>query len=84
VRPDLTLLLDLPVAAGRARAAGRGDADRIEAEADAFFERVRASYRARAAQEPQRFRVLDASQAPEQVLQAATRVLTEWLEGSTG
>ena len=84
VRPDLTLLLDLPVAAGRARAAGRGDADRIEAEADAFFERVRASYRARAAQEPGRFRVLDASQAPEQVLQAATRALTEWLEGLTG
>jgi dTMP kinase len=82
VKPDLTLLLDLPVAAGRARAAGRGDADRIEAEADAFFERVRASYRARAAQEPDRFRVLDASQAPEQVLQAATRALTEWLEGA--
>ena len=82
VSPDLTLLLDLPVAAGRARAAGRGDADRIEAEADAFFERVRASYRARAAHEPDRFRVLDASQAPEQVLQAATRALTEWLEGA--
>ena len=60
-------------------------ADKVPPEqADAFFERVRASYRARAAQEPQRFRVLDASQAPEQVLQAATRVLTEWLEGSTG
>ncbi len=63
VSPDLTLLLDLPVATGRARAAGRGDADRIEAEADAFFERVRASYRERAAAEPQRFRVIDASQS---------------------
>ena len=82
VKPDLTLLLDLPVAAGRARAAGRGEADRIEAEADAFFERVRASYRARAAQEPGRFRVIDASQAPEQVLQAATHALIEWLERS--
>ncbi|THD09607.1 dTMP kinase [Rhodanobacter lindaniclasticus] len=82
VKPDLTLLLDLPVAAGRARAAGRGEADRIESEADAFFERVRASYRARAAQEPGRFRVIDASQAPEQVLQAATRALIEWLERS--
>ncbi|CAM5278838.1 dTMP kinase [Rhodanobacter lindaniclasticus] len=84
VKPDLTLLLDLPVAAGRARAAGRGDADRIESEADAFFERVRASYRDRATREPDRFRVIDASQPPGQVLQAATRVLTEWLEASTG
>lgn len=73
--PDLTLLLDLPVATGRARAAGRGEADRIEVEADAFFERVRASYRARAAAEPQRFRVLDAGLAPEQVLAAAIAAL---------
>jgi dTMP kinase len=75
VKPDLTLLLDLPVATGRARAAGRGDADRIEVEADAFFERVRASYRERAAAEPQRFRVIDASQSPAAVLQAAVRAL---------
>lgn len=76
VKPDLTLLLDLPVATGRARAAGRGDADRIEAEADAFFERVRMSYRERAAAEPDRFRVIDASQSPAAVLQEATRALT--------
>jgi len=73
--PDLTLLLDLPVATGRARAAGRGEADRIETEADAFFERVRASYRARAAAEPERFRVIDAGQSPEAVLQAAIAAL---------
>jgi len=75
VKPDLTLLLDLPVATGRARAAGRGDADRIEVEADAFFERVRTSYRERAAAEPDRFRVIDASQSLATVLQAATREL---------
>ncbi len=69
--PDLTLLLDLPVATGRARAAGRGAADRIEVEADGFFERVRAAYRARAAAEPQRFRVIDASQSAEAVLRDA-------------
>src|SRR5690242_13922276 len=73
--PDLTLLLDLPVATGRARAAGRGEADRIETEADAFFERVRASYRARAAAEPARFRLIDAGQSPEAVLQAAIAAL---------
>ncbi|WP_114241274.1 dTMP kinase [Dyella sp. C9] len=71
LRPDLTLLLDLPVATGRARAAGRGEADRIEVEADAFFERVRAAYRARAAAEPERFRLIDASLSPAQVLAAA-------------
>ncbi|HEV2538139.1 MAG TPA: dTMP kinase [Frateuria sp.] len=75
VSPDLTLLLDLPVATGRARAAGRGGADRIEAEADAFFERVRERYRARAAAEPARFRVIDAGQSPEDVLRAAVAAL---------
>ena len=43
----------------------------IEVEADAFFERVRASYRQRAAAEPERFRVIDASTTPAQVLTAA-------------
>ncbi len=82
VKPDLTLLLDLPVAIGRARVAGRGEVDRIESEADAFFERVRANYRERAALEPGRFRVIDASQPPATVLQAATRALTAWLAES--
>ncbi|NUS38527.1 MAG: dTMP kinase, partial [Lysobacter sp.] len=46
IRPGLTLLLDLGVGEGRARAHGRnGTADRIEREQDAFFERVRAGYR---------------------------------------
>ncbi|AND68023.1 thymidylate kinase [Dyella thiooxydans] len=80
IAPDLTLLLDLPVADGRARAAGRGEADRIESEADAFFERVRATYRARAVAEPNRFRVLDASGTPEQVLAAAIAAVTPLLE----
>ena len=69
--PDLTLLLDLPVATGRARAAGRGEADRIEVEGDTFFERVRAAYRARAAAEPARFRIIDATLTPPDVLAAA-------------
>ncbi|MEW5835594.1 MAG: dTMP kinase [Pseudomonadota bacterium] len=80
ITPDLTLLLDLPVADGRARAAGRGEADRIESEADAFFERVRETYRTRAAAEPQRFRVLDASATPEQVLAAAIAAVGPLLE----
>lgn len=82
LKPDLTLLLDLPVTTGRARAAGRGAADRIEVEADGFFERVRATYRARAAAEPQRFRVIDASQSPEAVLRDAIAA-TAHLFGAT-
>jgi dTMP kinase len=72
LKPDLTLLLDLPVAEGRARASQRGEADRIETERDDFFQRVRAVYRARAQAEPARFRVLDASLPPDAVLRAAT------------
>jgi dTMP kinase len=79
VRPDLTLLLDLPVADGLRRANGRGASDRIEMENADFFERVRAAYRARAAAEPERFRVVDASQALESVLAAVRRHVDEFL-----
>lgn len=71
LKPDLTLLLDLPVAYGRARASQRGGTDRIESEQDDFFERIRAAYHARVQAEPRRFRVIDATQPPERVLQAA-------------
>lgn len=68
LRPDLVLLLDLPVAQGRARAASRAaPADRFEREQDAFFERVRDCYRARADADPDRYRVIDASRSLEQV-----------------
>lgn len=71
LQPNLTLLLDLPVAHGRARASQRGDADRIEAERDDFFERVRDTYLARVQAKPGRFCVIDASQPAGQVLQVA-------------
>jgi dTMP kinase len=68
IQPHLTLLLDLPVADGLRRANGRGSVDRIEMENVDFFERVRAAYRARAAAEATRFRVIDASRPLDQVL----------------
>ncbi len=83
LKPDVTLLLDLPVATGRARAAGRGEADRIEVEGDAFFERVRGRYRDLAASEPARFRVLDASAAPDDVLAQAIAGLAGLFDGAT-
>ncbi|WP_347261252.1 dTMP kinase [Rudaea sp.] len=79
LQPDLTLLLDLPVGIGLARARGRGPADRIELEAQDFFERVREAYRARAASQPARFRVVDASQPLDAVLERVRGVLAEFL-----
>ncbi|MCX7555912.1 dTMP kinase [Xanthomonadaceae bacterium JHOS43] len=70
IKPDLSFLLDLPVEQGLARARGRGPSDRIEGEADTFFERVRTAYRRRAAEEPARWRVIDASQPVDAVLAA--------------
>lgn len=61
-RPDLTLLLDVPVEVGLARASQRGALDRFEQEKIGFFERVRAAYLEMARQYPERYRVIDASQ----------------------
>jgi dTMP kinase len=79
LQPDLTLLLDLPVDIGLQRARARGDADRIERETEDFFERVRAAYRARAAAQPARMRIIDASQPLAAVLAQACAVVGEFL-----
>lgn len=74
--PDLTLLLDLAPEAGLARARQRATGgDRFEDEALAFFTRVRERYLALARNEPQRFRVLDATQLPAVLLQQAVTAL---------
>ncbi len=67
LEPDLTLLLDLPVAQGMARAADRSRADRIEQEDLAFFERVREAFLDQARREPERFAVIDAARQPDAV-----------------
>lgn len=61
LRPDLTLLLDVPVEIGMARASARSAPDRFESEQLQFFEAVRNLYLQRAEAEPDRFAVIDAS-----------------------
>ena len=67
LRPDLTLLLDLPVEVGLERARQRSVFDRFEAEQQHFFEQVRKVYLQRAAQEPERFAIIDASPSIDRV-----------------
>lgn len=67
-RPDLTLILDLPVELGLARAAGRGGAeDRYERMDRAFHERLRRGFLDIAAREPGRCAVIDATRDPDAV-----------------
>lgn len=80
LRPDLTLLLDIPVATGLMRAGRRSVADRFEREDVDFFERVRAMYLERAAREPDRYRIVDASQSVEAVQAEVETMLAKWLE----
>jgi len=67
LRPDMTLLLDLPVETGLERARNRSEPDRFESEKIEFFERVRAAYLKIASQEPARVKVIDASKPLDQV-----------------
>lgn len=76
LRPDLTLILDIDVELGLNRAKARGELDRFESEAVAFFERVRAVYRQRAAVAPERYAVVNAGQE----LDAVQRDIAEVLE----
>jgi dTMP kinase len=86
LRPDLTILLDAPVAVASARAKARneasGTADRFEREHQAFFERVRAAYLARAAQDLDRIKVIDATQSLHEVAAAIKHALETHLFGA--
>ncbi|MCG7913773.1 dTMP kinase [Candidatus Thiodiazotropha endoloripes] len=84
LRPDLTLLLDLPVEQGLARAGQRSEPDRFEKQEMSFFEKVRAGYLEIAAREPHRVKIIDASKPLETVQQQIDHVVTAFLEQSGG
>lgn len=79
-KPDLTLLLDLPVELGLARAAQRSEPDRIEKQKLDFFERVRQAYLDIAQREPGRVKVIDASVELEAVQEQILDVMTPSLQ----
>lgn len=84
LRPDLTLIFDLPIEVGLARAAARGRLDRFEQEGRGFFDAVRHAYLQRAAQAPQRYHVLNAAQTLEQVQADLDALLPRLLEAYCG
>ncbi len=75
LRPDITLILDMPVEEGLKRAGQRSAPDRFELEKQDFFRKVRQAYLDRAAANPQRYRVIDASPSIEQVQSSIETVL---------
>jgi|TARA_R110002095_G_scaffold200638_3_gene181011 dTMP kinase len=84
MRPDLTLVFDLPVEVGLSRAAARGRLDRFEQEGLGFFEAVRNTYLRRAGQDRQRYRIVDAGLSLSAVQEALDRLLPEVLERARG
>ncbi|MGJ8524594.1 Thymidylate kinase [Halomonadaceae bacterium LMG 33818] len=80
LRPDLTILLDMPVDEARQRVMARGQAlDRFEDEPSDFFRAVREGYLERARAEPNRFKVIDASRPLPAVQQQMAAILDKFL-----
>jgi dTMP kinase len=78
LRPDLTLLLDVPVDVGLERSRQRdagGIRDRFDVERAEFFERVREAYLSRARAEPQRMAIIDAVASMDEVTKRMTKAL---------
>jgi len=90
IRPDLTILLDIDAATGLARARGRNSRGGLEAEAHfenehlSFHERVRQGYLDLARQEPDRFRIVDASPNPEVIQNKLRNLVDELLRSGIG
>ena len=79
-RPDLTLLLQIPLKTSEERRARRAETDRFEQADRAFFERIEAGYTALAAAEPDRIRVIQADQPLDSVAATIWQVVSERLK----
>jgi dTMP kinase len=78
LQPDLTLLLDVPPEIAAERLARARHADRFEAEQVEFFAAVRRAYLARAAEQPQRFIVIDATQPADVIGARLIELMQRW------
>jgi dTMP kinase len=85
-KPDLTFILDVPVALGMQRAAkrrGGGHADRFEDEALAFHEKLRDGFLMLAASEPERCVLIDATATPDEVAEQIWCIVVERFDPAT-
>jgi len=80
VRPDHVIVLDAPVETGMCRARKRGELDRFEQEAVPFFQRIRDCYLNRAARDPERYCVVDASVSLEAVTEKVQELVYKFYE----
>ncbi|MFK5895175.1 MAG: dTMP kinase [Pseudomonadota bacterium] len=79
LRPDLTLLFDLPVKIGMARAKKRGPSDRFEEEQLSFFDKVRQGYYRVESEEKKRFKIIDANKTEQQVKKQVEDVVSNFI-----
>ena len=79
LRPDLTIIFDLPIELGLERAGKRSQPDRFELEDLEFFQRVREAYLSRAKQRPEKYAVINAEPNLSSVQNELTEVLTKWV-----
>jgi len=80
LRPDATILLDIPVEQGMERVRSRGETDRFEEEQMSFFSRIREAYLRLARENPQRYYIIDTRPAIEEVYQQLDRVLKKLVD----
>ena len=80
LRPDLTVLLDLPVELGESRAGQRSEPDRFEQQKLNFKQQVRDCYLSRALKEPDRIKVVDASLSIDQVSDSIQLIMNAFID----
>jgi dTMP kinase len=77
--PNLTILLDIPVALGLERKRRAGGMDRLDLEREVFHEKVRKAYLRIARQEPRRVRLIDGTAPADQVAETIQRIVEDRL-----